>query len=348
MAMLSAKREFENRQTRRRIVMNGSRREFLTVVSCVLVIFVVSTAGINQGLCAERYPAKAIDIIAPFAAGGSADILARFIGDNLRKKWGVPVNVVNKPGGNTVPASLELYNARPDGYTMFSDSQSSSSLMEVAIKDLPFKVLDRTFIGFIAASPHVLYVKATSPIKGLKDVEAEFKHSPETATWGSFGGVGAADFMMRQFFKEIGVDVTKTKPVICRGGAESVSLTAGGNLKFGPASPASGIPMVKGGMIRAVAVTRFKVAEFPDVPTAAEQGYPGVNAVYWAGISGPPKLPPDIVAKWDQAMQEMLKDPDFLSKVQGVGFVPFYRSPRDATEYVKKEMEEVAKLWGVK
>jgi len=296
----------------------------------------------------EKYPTRAIEIIVPFVPGGSTDLIGRLIADNLKKKWGVSVNVINKPGGNTVPANLEVDQSKPDGYTVFSDSQSSCSLLDVAVKDLPFKVLDRTFIAFTTASPHIFYANAASPIKNLKDVEAEVKKNPGEFTWGSFGGVGAGDFVWRQFFKGIGVDVAKTKPVVTRGGAEIVSFVAGNHIKLGTASPTSGISHVRAGTVKVVGVSGFRSPDFPDVPTAVEQGYPTVTAVFWTSISGPPNLPPHLITKWEEAIQEMIKDPEFISKSKNLGCVPFYLNSRDAREYVRKEIDEVRSLWSEK
>jgi tripartite-type tricarboxylate transporter receptor subunit TctC len=320
---------------------------------CLLSVLFSFIALLLTGLVApvqsqDKYPSDAIEIIVPFVPGGSTDLIGRLIADNLKKKWGVRVDVVNKPGGNTVPANLEVQQAKPDGYTVFSDSQSSCSLLEVAMKDLPFKVLDRTFIAFTSASPHIFYVNAKSPIENLKDVEAEVKRNPGEFTWGSFGGVGAGDFLWRQFFKAIGVDVSKTKPVVTRGGSEIVSFVAGGHIKLGTASPTSGLPYVRAGTVKVVGVSGFRSPDFPDVPTAVEQGYPTVTAVFWTAVTGPPNVPSNIVHTWEEAIQDMLKDQEFISKLKTLGFKPFYLNSRDAREYVKKEIEEAKTLWGEK
>jgi tripartite-type tricarboxylate transporter receptor subunit TctC len=322
-------------------------KKFLWSLLFVMSILML-TGWVAPVQAQDKYPSRAIEIIVPFVPGGSTDLVGRLLADNLKKKWGVPVNIINKPGGNTVPANLEVHQSKPDGYTVFSDSQSSCSLLEVAMKDLPFKVLDRTFIAFTAASPHVFYANSASPIKNLKDVEAEVKKSPEQFTWGSFGGVGAGDFLWRQFFKAIGVDVSKTKPVVTRGGAEIVSFVAGGHIKLGTASPTSGLSHVRAGTVKVVGVSGFRSPDFPDMPTAVEQGYPTVTAMFWTSISGPPKLPSPIVNKWEEAIQEMLKDQEFVSKLKNLGFVPFYLNSRGAREYVRKEIDEAVSLWGVK
>ena len=321
----------------------GEKKFLCTLLSVAIVLVSI---GWVMKVHAQEYPTRMIDIIVPLVPGGATDVLARLIGHHAEKKWGVRVNVINKPGGNTIPANLEVYLAKPDGYTMFSDSQSSCSLLEVAIRDLPFKVLDRTFIALMTASPHLFIVNTASPFKSLKDIESDAKRDPGHFTWGSGGGVGAGDFIMRQFFKAIGVDVLKTKPVTCRGGAEIVSFVAGGHMKFGSSTILAVLPHAAA--LRVVGVSGFRTSEFPDVPTAVEQGYPTLTGLFWTGISGPPKLPSHIIAKWDDVIQEMLKDPEILTKMKNLGLKPFYLNSSKAKEHVKKEMEFAAELWGLK
>jgi tripartite-type tricarboxylate transporter receptor subunit TctC len=316
------------------------------VYGFIALTLLIGTASHVQSQ--DKYPTKAIDIIVPVVPGAGADFCARVMADFAKKRWNVPINVINKPGGNSVPANLEVHQAKPDGYTVLADSQSSCSFLEISTKDLPFRVLDRTFTAISTSSPHVFYVPSSSPVKNMKDLEAEIKRDPGTFTWATFGGVGAGDYVMRQFFKAIGVDVPKTKPVVVRGSAETLTLVAGNHIRSGTGSPAPGLPHVKAGTVRAVAVTGYRVADYPDVATAAEQGYPAVNAIYWWGINGPPKLPPHVVAKWDEVAQQMIKDPEVVAKLKNIGFAPFYLNPRDARELVRKEMEEAMRLWGVR
>jgi tripartite-type tricarboxylate transporter receptor subunit TctC len=208
----------------------------LTFVTFVLAIWV------GQAESQEKYPTRAIEIIAPFSPGGSTDLMARIIAPFLSKKWGVPVNTVNKPGGNTVPASLEVYNARPDGYTMLMDGTPSATLVVAAVKNLPYKIMDRTFISVVDTCPMLVMVGPNSPFKNLKDLENEAKKDPGTFTWTSLGGAGNQDLLVRQWLKAIGVDVMKTKPVMSKGGTEPITLTAGGHVKIGSSTVATALP----------------------------------------------------------------------------------------------------------
>jgi tripartite-type tricarboxylate transporter receptor subunit TctC len=318
------------------------------LVGLLSVLFTTGVGSMEVG-AQDKYPSRAIDIICPFAAGGSTDLITRVTAAYLNKKWGVPVNVVNKPGGNTVPACLEVYQAKPDGYTLLADGNPSSSMVGIVIKTLPFKIMDRTFLGVVGQTAHVPIVAVSSPFKSLKDLEAEAKKSPKSFTWTSLGGASLQDYVIRQFLKAIGVDVKETKPVMSQGGSQAVTLTAGGHVTMGTATASSALPAIQGNMVRPLAITSSKRwPDLPDVATTAELGYPTITGVQWNGISGPSNLPAPVIEKWNKGLQEMLKDPDAISKLKNVGASPFFHDAHQFRELVLKETEEVAILWGLK
>lgn len=313
------------------------------------VLTVLLTIWIGEVQCQEKYPTRPIQIIVPFAPGGGTDFTARIMGSYASKIWGVPVNVVNKPGGNAVPACLEVYGARPDGYTLLADSNPTATALPVAVKDLPFKIMDRTFIAMATITPMVVIVPPGSPSKNMKELETEAKKSPETFTWTSTGGASSQDIAGRQVIKAFGVDVLKTKPVMAPGGAPATQLTAGGHVKMGVATPTSILPAFRAGQVRALGITsETRHPEILDIPTTKELGYPTINTLFFVGISGPPNLPSHIVEKWNKALNEMSKDPAVISVMEKAGNVPFYRNQQQMIEYVIKETQELRELWGLK
>ena len=321
-------------------------------VCCWIALFMlgaIAAAGwTGEARAQEKYPSRAIDIIVPFSAGGSTDLTARVVSAYLRKKWGVPVNVVNKPGGNTVPAGLEVYSARPDGYTLLLDGTPSFSMLPAVVKNIPFDLMKRTFFASIGICPLIFSVHPGSPFQSMKDAEAEAKRDPEDFTWTSLGGADMQTLAFRQFFKEIGVDVTKTKPVMSQGGSQAIVLTAGGNVKLGGGSIPSSLPAVNGKTVRPLAITgKNKWPDLPDLQTTVELGYPGLTASEYKGISGPPQTPSYIVEVWEKAFKEMANDPEAIAQLKRVGMLPFYRNSKDIKEYTINEMAEVKKLWGL-
>jgi tripartite-type tricarboxylate transporter receptor subunit TctC len=314
-----------------------------------LLLTIVAAGWAGEARSQEKYPSRAIDIIVPFAPGGSTDMTARVVSAYLKKKWGVPVNVVNKPGGNTVPASLEVYTAKPDGYTLLLDGTPSCSMLPAVVKNIPFELMDRTFFASIGICPFIFSVYPGSAFKSMKDVEAEAKKDPENFTWTSLGGAALQDFSFRQFLKAIGVDVTKTKPVMSQGGSQAMVLTAGGNVKVGGGAVPSSLPAISGKTIRPLAITgKNRWPDLPDLLTAVEQGFPTVTASEYKSIAGPPKTPSYIIEIWEKAFKEMANDPEAIAQLRKVGMLPFYRDSKDIKEYTINEMKEVKELWGLK
>lgn len=324
-----------------------SRRIFVALLAIILssVLFGLSVETHAQ----PKYPTRAINVIVPFTPGGSTDLSARAMAAFLQKKWGVAVNVVNKPGGNTIPGTLEVYSSPPDGYTILADGLPMSSLLEVVVKDLPFKVMDRTFIAMTVSNPLITIVPASSPYKTLHDLIADAKKDPENFTWDSLGGVSGDDFVGRMIMNAAKIDIAKTKAVMSKGGSAAAILVAGGNIKMGNPASISALPHIQAGTVRALAVAlKERDPLLPDVPTYAELGYPTVYCPFWLGVSGPPKMPSHVVQAWSTAIAQMMKDPDYLALIKKQLFTPFFHGPKEMVEYIKKESEFAKVVYGVK
>ncbi len=321
----------------------------INLLGLFLVAVIILTGSLNPVQSQEKYPVRPVDIIIPFAPGAGTDLSNRIAATFLKQRWGVPVNVISKPGGNTVPACLEVYTSKPDGYLILGDSVPSSSLLSVVVKQLPFKVKDRTFIGVQNVTAMLLMVPSSSPIKTLQEVISEAKRDPGSFTWTSLGGASMQDYVIRQFFKATGIDVVKTKPIMSQGGSQATTLTAGGHVKLGSGTTSGILSAFKSGMVRPLGITgKGRHPDFPNVPTFEELGYPGVTAQNWNGFSGPPNLPSQIVEVWDKALQEMVKDPDIVSKFANIGSTPLYMNGNTTKEHVMKEAEEVEKLFSLR
>lgn len=322
----------------------GKGRQYSGLLLAMVVVL-GGLASADQVRGAETYPSKAIDIIVPWGPGGATDTSARITADFLKKKWGVAVNVVNKPGGNTVPASLEVYNAPPDGYTVMGESAGGTSILALTVKNLPFKVMDRTFLGIMFVSPNLLVVNAKGPYKTLKDLADDIKKDSAGFVWSSLGGASTPDIAVRQLVNAIGVDFAKTKPVTASSTSHQVVLVAGGHTKLSFSTVTTSLPLIKSGMVKGLGVTGQKRhSEVPDVPTFAELGFPTVSVINWAGITGPPNLPAHVIPAWEKVIQEMVKDPDVIAKLKNVGLEPFYYDSKDSKERVTREIEEFSKL----
>jgi len=322
-----------------------SRITGLVIVLCLFIIL----GGPAQAQSQEKYPSRAIDIIVPYNPGGSTDLSTRILSDHLKTKRGIVVNVINKPGGATVPANLEVYKARPDGYTLFADNTSANVTLEIAIKDLPFKVMDRTFVAMHSASPYIITVPAASPYKTLKDLLDDLKRDPEKFTYVSAGALANHDVIYRQAAKVLGVDPLKAKPIVISGAAMAAVVTAASSVKMGGGTIASQLVAINAGTIRAVAVCgKDRWEELPGVPSTAELGYPTIQFDQWNGISGPPKLPTSIVKVWEEYIQEMVKDPGIISHMKKTGAWARYVGSEELRKYAQNTFIEMKALWELK
>jgi len=201
---------------------------------------------------AERYPTRAVDLIVPFSAGAATDMLARFMADELSKRWKQPVNVINKPGGNTVIGTHAVMSATPDGYTILADSTGSSSA-QLGMKGLPYQVLNRTFLAGVLIVPQAIVESADCPWQSLKELAEGGRKNPADMVWGAAaGGLGGGDMVLLQFFEAAGIDIPKTRKVDFPGGAAAVNALAGGHIKLKAGSPGAVDAVVSSGKGRAL------------------------------------------------------------------------------------------------
>lgn len=306
----------------------------------------LAIAAATPAWAQEWRPTRPVEIVVPFAAGGSTDLGMRVIAPALEARWGVPVRVVNKPGGNTVPAVNEVRNAAPDGHTVLADGPPSSSMLDTAVRNLPFRVQDRTFVSIAAYTPMKFVVPADSPFRTLQDAAEAARRDPGSFTWTSLGGAGAQDMANRQFFRAIGVDVQRTRPLQLRGGSEAITMTAGGHVRMGVGSFASIAAPLQAGRLRVLAVASpERWPTLPDTPTAREAGFPTIETLYWIGFSGPPGMPAEIAAAYDRATREVVADAQVREGLLRVGLLPLYANQAQMLERVAREREETQQLW---
>ena len=314
--------------------------------TALLAGFALAITAIGSAAAQEKYPTKAVELIVPFAAGGSTDLGGRVLAQQLEAKWGVPVRIVNKPGGNTVPAVSEVMRSNPDGYTMLMDGPPQSSMLETVVKNLPFKTNDRTFVAITAYTPMKFVVPYESPFQTLKEAADAVKQDPGTFTWTSLGGAGAQDMAFRLFFKANNVDIRKTRGIQLKGGSEAITMTAGGHVRLGVGSYSSIAAPLDAKRIRVLAVASpERWPNLPNTPTTAEAGFPSVEVLYWIGVSGPPKLPPHIVKVWDETLREIAKSKAYADGLLKVGLLPLYRDAKGMAERIERESTETKSLF---
>jgi tripartite-type tricarboxylate transporter receptor subunit TctC len=333
----------EEQQRRLAMLMEETMREFARIWTGIMAI--LGAMLVSPALQAQApYPSKPIEIIVPFVPGGSTDLGARIFAEALQARWSVPVKVINRPGGNTVPGVEEVVRSAPDGYTILMDGPGSSSMIETIVKSLPFKLEDRTFLALGAQTPLMLVVSTDSPFKTLADAVDAAKRDPAAFSWTS--GPGTTDLTFRRLFQIAGIEPAQTRAVQVKGGAEAITLTAGGHVKIGVGFWGTVAPLVSAGKLRVLAVAgpqRFPA--IPDAPTTAEAGFPDLIILQWIGFSGPAGLPPEIVSTWEQSIAAVSKEPTVLQGLERIGLVPYPSTAEGMRSYVLQEAKVVQDLW---
>jgi tripartite-type tricarboxylate transporter receptor subunit TctC len=314
--------------------MNIKRR--ITLVCAALALFgAVGTAG------ADAWPDKPIRFIVPYTPGGGTDTVSRHITDRISKdtKWTFILD--NKPGaGGNIGLDL-IAKARPDGYTIGMGQVSNLAINPAAMARMPFDASkDIVPVALIAEQPMVLVVRADSPWQGLGDMVKAAKARPGEIKQ-ALAGTGTVGHLVGELLaRRVG---SKVLNVPYKGAAPALTDLLGGQTDYMFATPQSVMGMLQGGRLRALAVSSSRrVAALPNVPTVAEQGYPGFEAVDWKALVAPAGTPPDVVKRLNAAAAKALAQPAMIAKLAEEGSEPMSGSPEEVVKYIKGEQGE----WG--
>jgi tripartite-type tricarboxylate transporter receptor subunit TctC len=307
------------------------------VIQCFLICL-VSLVFCHQSFGAAPYPTKAIDIIVPYSPGGGTDNMARVIATYLSKIWGVPINVVNKPGGGGIPGTREALIAKPDGYTMLCEGHATSSFLAAFQADLPFDWKNRTFICRTEIDPVVFVVRPDASWKNLKEVVEFSKKNPNSLRFGSTGGGGISYAACGQFLVAADIPLASVNMVFFPAGSAVVTALAGSHVDFGAQQMSEVVSMIQGKKIRPLAFIYNKRSPLlPEVPTVTEEGYPQIDAFGWHGIAGPPGLPEDIADKWMKGLEKASSDPVYIDMVGKVYKIVSFLGGKKFKEWVLQD-----------
>ncbi|MCA0305400.1 MAG: tripartite tricarboxylate transporter substrate binding protein [Proteobacteria bacterium] len=273
----------------------------------------VVALGAGPGLApgparAADFPTRPIKIVVPYAPGGGADSVARIVAKRVGETIGQPLVIENKGGAGAILGTEQVAKAEPDGYTLLLGQSGPISINPAVYKSLPYDpVKDFAPITMTTAYPYILVVNAALPAKTLAEFVALAKAKPDAMNYGSTG-VGAANHLVAELFDaKAGIRMTH---VPYRGTALAVGDLVAGQLSVVFGDPISVLPHIKSGKLRALAVTSLERSPVaPEVPTVAESGYPGFEALAWHGLFAPAKTPPAVVALLNEQIVKALQDP---------------------------------------
>ena len=288
------------------------------------------------------YPDKPITLVVPWAAGGSTDILARAIGEQLSRSMGQPVIVENRAGASGNIGSLLVAKARPDGYTLLIGSMSTHAMNPALIPNMPFKGADDfTPIALVANVINTLVINPSVPAKTVQELIAYARANPGKLAYASAGGGSTNHLSAEMFKKAAGIEMLH---VPYKGGAPAVLDTVGNQTQVLFSAGTQTLPHVKSGKLRLIAVTEPKrSALLPDVPTVAET-LPGYEMSVWYAAFGPAGLPRDLVSKLNAEINKALAVPEVRSRMEAMGVDVISSTPEQLGETLKRDTIRYSKV----
>lgn len=291
---------------------------------------------------ATDYPQKPIRIVVPFATGGGTSNAARLIGEKLTERWGQPVVIDNRPGGNTVIGAELVAKSPADGYTLFF-ANTSFAINPGLMPKLPYdSARDFTPVASLMVNNFVMLAHPGEPARNLQELIRTIKAKPEEYPYPTVGGAGIGRMASEMFNSRIGVQLVN---IPYKGTSQLATDLLGGQVKYALEIPAVYIPQVKAGKVRALAVTgKHRLASLPDVPTFAEAGMPDFNVQSWYGLMAPAATPRPIVEKLSATIQDILKSPDVRKRLEAIEAEPLIGGPSEFGALIKKETERFAKV----
>lgn len=291
---------------------------------------------------AQPYPAKPIRLIVPFAPGGGNDLIARIIGQRLTAMWGQAVIVDNRPGAGGNVAGEITARAAPDGYTAFQFN-IANTIAPSLYKDLRYgPIKDFAPVTQIAATPFIVVVPPGAPVKTTADLIAVGKQKPGQWSYGSSGIGGSTHLAMELFKVMTGTDFVH---VPYGGGGPALNDVIAGRIQILFAAPAAGLPHLRSGKVRGIAVSGVKrIALVPELPTIAEAGVPGYESSAWYGLVLPARTPPPIVSALNSAVVRVLNEPDVEQKMAANGMQIVASSPSQFAAFIREEVAKWARV----
>ena len=272
----------------------------------------------------------------PYPAGGSVDNIARAVVLRLGPLWGQPIVIENKAGGATQIGAEMVAKSPPDGHTLLATGMETFSINPSLMAKLSYDAKEFVAVSGFGASNQLLVVPSSSALKSVGELIAQAKAKPGDLQYGTIGVGGSSHINMVLFESMAGVKLT---PVHYRGGAPAVTDLLGGHVPMAFLSAQLVNQGIKSGMLRPIAVgSKQRLPQYPDVPTVAESGVPGFEAVSWFGLWAPAGTPHDVVAKINADVQHVFADPEFKDKFLGPSMlVSIPGAPEQFTAYIDAE-----------
>ena len=305
----------------------------------MIAVLLVMLAG---HAAAQSFPAKPVRLIISFTPGSSTDIIGRAVAAKLQEIWGQPVIAENRPGAGGTVGSEFVLRSDPDGYTLLANSSAHVSNPGI-YKEMRYDTMkDFVNLALLGGGPNVLMVSPEAGWKSLADFVKAAKANPGKLNFASAGIGSGTHFNLEKLKIAAGIDVVH---VPYKGTPEAIGDTIAGRTCCYWAPLNAALPHVGGGKALALAVSSAQRSPLlPNVPSVAEQGYPGFDYTLWVGLWGPVKMPAEVAAKINKDVNAALATPELRGQLTKLVNVPGNLTIPQFTDFVRKELDETSKI----
>ncbi len=308
----------------------------------LLSALVLLAVAAPEGLAQDKYPTRPIRIILPIAPGSPGEFVARLMAQELPKRWGQPVVVENRAGAGTIVGTEIVARSPPDGYTLLM-APGAFATSPSTYRKIPYDVLrDFAAITHALSVPMLIVVHPSVPAKSVKEFIALAKARPGELQY-SAGGHGTLPHLAMELFASMAEIRVINIPY--KGAAPGIIDLLGGRLAAGSNSISSVIAHVRSGKLRALGVTTAtRTPSLPDIPTVAEAGLPGYEAVQWSGLLAPAGTPQQIIARLHEEVTAILRTPEARERIAREGNEVVASSPEAFAALIKTEVVKWANV----
>jgi tripartite-type tricarboxylate transporter receptor subunit TctC len=301
------------------------------------------------GLSADTYPSRPVRLIVPFAAGGLNDVVARLVAPYLERALGQPFIVDNRPAASGIVGTDATAKAPPDGYTLLMVA-SSFTVIPATRPSVPYdSERDLAPIIMVAKNSMLFLVNPKVPANSLAEFVALARAEPGKFNYASPGAATQTHLVVELFSRKAGI---KLQHIPYRGGAPAMTAMVAGDTHFTAISTLLSLPQIQAGALRAIANGNpTREAQFPDLPTVAEQGYPGFEAIQWIGLLTTAGTPAEVIERINRELNRALSDPDLIAKFAQQGISPAGGTPADFQRAIATDLKnwtEIARAANIK